>query len=101
MQFKVQYWLKANLIDTPSTEEVFLNVGDLRNWMKPKLNTGFFDSYQWTILLDRSDTGEGHFTVLHSEMNTDDILDNMSKITSYDKWVRGFTIQLRQMLGIL
>lgn len=100
MQFKIQYWLKSSILDTPTNEVVFNNVTELRDWIKPKLDNNNLDNYQWTILLDKTDVGEGHYTILHSDDDTDDLLARMENIPKYKSWIKPYTQQIRQLLNL-
>jgi hypothetical protein len=100
MRFKVQYWLKSELIDTSTTEVIFNNTSDLKDWLKPKLDNKNLDDYNWTILLDKTDVGEGHYTILHSENNLNDLIARMDNNPKYKNWVKPYAQQIRALLNI-
>ena len=100
MQFKIQYWLKSTLVQTEVTEKVFLNVTELRDWIKPRLDNKSLDAYEWTILLDKSDVGQGHYTILHSEDNINDLLARMDLHPKYKAWVKSYATQIRTLLNL-
>ena len=96
MKFKIQYWLKSNLLDTQVKEVSFDNLGELRDYLKPKLRSTFKD-YNWTVLQDEVIEGRGHKTILHSQMPN--ALDLMQKLTEYKYFVEPQTRTLIQLLS--
>ena len=99
MQFIVQYRLKSDIIINPTTERVFDNTTELRDWIKPRLDNQNLDGYEWTILLDKGGI-EGCFTVLHSDYSVDDLLAKMEIIPKYKAWVKPYATQIRQLLNL-
>jgi len=91
MRFIVQYWLKSDLLDTPTTERIFDNTTELRDWIKPKLDNNNLKLYQWTILLDKTDVGEGYFN---------DLIARAEETPKYRNWVKPYAKQIRQLLNL-
>jgi len=100
MRFIVQYWLKSDLLDTPTTERIFDNTTELRDWIKPKLDNNNLKLYQWTILLDKTDVGEGYYTILHSEDDINDLIARAEETPKYRNWVKPYAKQIRQLLNL-
>ena len=98
MKFKVQYWLKSDIIDTMTTEVVFNNMTEVKDWLKAKLIPNDLADYNWTVLLDKTDVGEGHYTIMHSEVDAAEQFQKIEQIPKYKNWVKAFTKDIDDML---
>ena len=98
MQFKLQYWEKSELVDMPVSEAIFTNMSELKDYLKIKLKGDNFKNKQWTVLLDKSDIGQGHYTIFHSETSANKLESNFQRIPKYKNWVADFKKDIEDML---
>lgn len=100
MKFRIQYWLKSDLIQTEIQNRVFNNTTELRDWMKPRLDNAKMDGYTWTMLLDMRDTGNGHWTMFHSEKPILEIREKMERHPKYKPFVSQYHDEIKMLLNL-
>ncbi len=96
--FKLQYWLKSEIIDTGVFEKEFASLMEFYTYYENYIEKGIFEighnvkDYNWTLLVDKLDFGLGHFELYHNQVKDINLL--MDKNAIYKKDILAIKLEL-------